>query len=95
MGGILEEESGRNPGGGILEEGSWRDLGGGILEEEPWGRNPGGGILKEESWGRNLGGGILESRKHLGGLWEASRSLGCLGSSWGLRGSFSIVFYSV
>ena len=83
---------GENLGGGILEEESWaKNLGGGILEEEPWGRNLGGGILEEESWSP----GSLLDGKHLRGLWEASRSLGCLGSSWGLRGSFSIVFYSV
>ena len=76
--GAGEESWGRNPGGGTLGEESWR-------------RNPGGGILGEESWRRNLGGGILESRKHLGGLWEASRRLGCLGSFWGLGGSFCIV----
>ena len=98
-GGILEKESWRrNPEGGNLEEESWRRNPGeeswkGIPGKGSW-RNPAGEILEEESWRRNLGGGILESRKHLGGLWKASRSLGCLGSSLGLRGSFCIVKHS-
>ena len=75
---IMEEEPWRrNHGGGLREEESRRTQGGGIREEESKRRSPGREILEEEPCGEASKG--------------ESRSLGCLGSSWGLGGSFSIV----